>query len=335
MIEIIMLMMLGNADAISDFQLDIDELTLEVEELELQFAEIQETKLATEIKMNTLFFEYKQFDNEKEWEDNSKTRQEFVQFKAQELKSLWRVQYNDLKDIKIESDKIEDKLDLTKILLEKTQKNMDNLIKASEANSQRYTNVSISLSKTCKIMIEAGLDTNCPTYRELFDLFDNTDPMVSGVMVDYGYDIERFNIMKKHWKFYQTEPDYDLVMVDPDADFQRKSINIEVQSNSFKTLSQVGADKQRGFHNGGYTVWQDFKVTNNCHKIIVAPDIELITQAVEYAKNNCNGEIETTSEVVQQEVHELEHWYESPALVYQDWLRNAIKDNKELRLGLD
>jgi len=141
--------------------------------------------------------------------------------------------------------------------------------------------------------------------------------------------------MKNHWKFYETEPDYDLVMVDPDSDFQHKSINIEVQSNSFKTLSQVGSDKQRGFQNGGYTVWQDFKVTNNCHNIIVAPDLDLITQAVEYAKNQCDGEINTISEVIKLEVFELEHWYESPALVYQDWLRNAIKDNKELRLGLD
>jgi len=338
MIEIVMLMMLGNSQALIDFQLEVDDLTLEIEELELQFAEIQEIKLAKEIKMNGLFNEYKQFDIEKDWEDNTKTRQEFVEFQAKELKNAWRVEFYDLKDISKEYDKLEDKLDSKKTLLVLVQKDLDNLIKASEANSKRFTNVSISLSKTCQIMIEAGLDTNCPTYRELFDLYDNTDPMVSGVMIDYGYDIERFNIMNKHWKHYETTPDYDLIMVDPDAVFQSKSVNIEIQSNSFPTLSQVGSQKQNSFKDGSYTIWKDFKVTDDCHNILVAPDMKLIAQAVEFAVNQCSGEVDvpkTVTYVKPTDFNRNTDWQTSPALVYQNWLKDAIKNNKELRLGLD
>jgi hypothetical protein len=133
-----------------------------------------------------------------------------------------------------------------------------------------------------------------------------------------GYDVKRVGIMDRHWKFYETEDNYDLIMVDPD--------------------SVIGSDNSRNFNQGSYTTWENFKQTDNCKKIIVAPDIELITQAVEYAKNDCNGEVEVLeSTVVHKEPtpHDDRNWRESPALVYQNWLYNAIQNNKELRLGLD
>jgi hypothetical protein len=169
-------------------------------------------------------------------------------------------------------------------------------------------------------------------------LFDTTNPTASGHFVDMGYDVKRVGIMDRHWKFYETEDNYDLIMVDPDAPFQNKSISIEIQSNTFTTLSVIGSDNSRNFNQGSYTTWENFKQTDNCKKIIVAPDIELITQAVEYAKNDCNGEVEVLeSTVVHKEPtpHDDRNWRESPALVYQNWLYNAIQNNKELRLGLD
>ena len=174
--------------------------------------------------------------------------------------------------------------------------------------------------------------TNCPTYRELFDKFDTTDPMVSGIMVDYGYDIERTDIMKKHWSFYKDQPSYDLIMVDPDAVFQDKSVNIEIQVRDFTTLSKQTT------RDGLYTTWQNFKVTNDCKRILVAPDMDLITEAVEFAKNNCSGEVEHVEEIVIKQKttpHDYKKWRDSPALVYQNWLKDAIANNKELRLGLD
>ena len=330
MIEVIFLLLLGNADALVDLQSNVDEQTELVAELELKFEKLQADKTDKEIVLNGLFLEFSQWEAEEEW-DNSKSRQEFVEFKASEKKNEWRVNYFELGDIKKEFDITKDKYDTAVVLLERMEKDVENLAKAN-SDTERYTNVSISLSKNCKTLIEYNMYTNCPTYRELFDRFDTTDPMVSGVMVDYGYDIERTSIMNKHWSFYKSEPDYELVMVDPDADFQNKSVNIEIQARDFTTLSKQST------RDGETIVWKNFKVTNDCKRILVAPDMDLITEAVEFAKNNCSGEIEGFEEtVIKQKTtpHEDKNWRDSPALVYQDWLRNAIENNRELRLGLD
>jgi len=330
MIEMIFLLLLGNADALVDMQLDVDEQILLVAELELKYETLQAEKTEKEIVMNGLFIEFKQYELEEEW-DNTKTRQEFVEFKSSELKNEWRVNYFELGDMKKEYDIIENKYELESALLESMEKDITNLTKAN-SNPERYSNVSISLSKNCKTMIEYNMYTNCPTYRELFDTFDTTDPMVSGVMVDYGYDVKRESIMNKHWSFYQTEDEYDLVMVDPDSDFQHKSINVEIQVRDFSTLSKQTT------RDGETIVWKNFKITNNCKRILVAPDMDLITEAVAFAKNNCSGEVENFEEIIIKKhttPHDYKDWRSSPALVYQNWLKDAIANNKELRLGLD
>ena len=330
MIEIIFLLLLGNADALVDLQLDVDTQTELVAELELKFEELKVEKTDKEVTMNELFNEFKQYEKEEQW-DNNKTRQEFVEFKARELKNEWRIDYFELGDIKKEYNIVKDKFETASALLESMEKDLENLAKAN-SKTDRYNNVSISLSKNCKVLIEYNMYTNCPTYRELFDKFDTTDPMVSGVMVDYGYDVERTDIMKKHWSFYKTEPSYNLIMVDPDAEFQNKSVNIEIQVRDFTTLSKQST------RDGSTLVWKNFKVTNDCKRILVAPDMELITEAVEFAKNNCSGEIEHVEEIVIKQKttpHDYKKWRDSPALVYQNWLKDAISNNKELRIGLD
>ena len=337
MIEVIFLMMLGNADVLADLQIDIDELKEKVEKLELEYEEIKEQRTVKEIKMNVIYVEYEDWDKKSNNNEESDAMKIYLSAKAREVKDLWREEYRDLKEIQKQEKVLEHELETSKVLLEKMEGDFEK-IKNANSNPDRYTNVSLSLSKNCQIMIKYGLDTVCPTYRELVELFDTTNPTASGHFVDMGYDVKRVGIMDRHWKFYETEDNYELVMVDPDAPFQNKSISIEIQSNTFTTLSVIGSDNSRNFNQGSYTTWENFKQTDNCKKIIVAPDIELITQAVEYAKNNCNGEVEVLeSTVVHKEPtpHDDRNWRESPALVYQNWLYNAIQNNKELRLGLD
>lgn len=337
MIEIMMLMLLGNADALFDLQLDVDDQFEVVAELELKFEELQIERTATEIRMNVLFSEYKQYEIEEEW-DNTKTRQEFVEFTAREKKNEWRVEFQDLKVMVKEYKELEHDIETAKVLLASMEKDLINLTKA-KSNVVRYTDVSVSLSKNCKTMLKYDLYTNCPTIQELFDTFDNTDDTVSGVMVDDGFhDVKRVDIMNKHWRFYDTFNDFNLVMVDPDAPFQRASVNVEIQAREFKTLSVMGNNDMRSFNDGAYTVWKNFKITDNCKRILVAPDMELIAQAIEFAKNSCNGEVELLeSTVVEQKTtpHDFKKWRDSPALVYQNWLKDAITNNKELRIGLD
>ena len=336
MIEVIFLMMLGNADVLVDLQIDIEEQTEKVAELEAELEELLEKKQDKIVKMNVLFVEYSSWDKQGEFEE-SDALATYYKSKAREVKNLWREQNFELRDLETKEDELTHELDTAKVLLERMEGDYEKIEKAN-SNPDRYTNVSISLSKNCQIMIKYGLDTVCPTYRELVELFDTTNPTASGHFEDLGYDITRVGIMDRHWKFYETEDNYDLVMVDPDAPFQNKSISIEIQSNTFTTLSVIGNDNSRNFNQGSYTTWENFKQSDNCKKIIVAPDIELITQAVEYAKNNCNGEVEVLeSTVVHKEPtpHDDRKWMESPALVYQNWLYNAMQNNKELRIGLD
>jgi len=336
MIEIIMLMLLGNADSLSELQSEVDSQFELVAQLELEFEELQIERTATEIRMNVLFTEFKQYEREEDW-DNSKTRQDFVEFKARELKNEWRQENFKLEDIVKRYVELTHELDTAKVILTSMEKDAVNLAKAN-SNAVRYTDVSVSLSKNCKTMLKYDLYTNCPTIQELFDTFDNTDDTVSGIMVDDGFhDVERVDIMKKHWKFYKDYNDFNLVMVDPDADFQRISVNVEIQAREFKTLSVMGSNDARSFSNNEFTVWKNFKVTDNCKRILVAPDMELIAKAIEFAKTNCQGEVDLETDVIKRDptLHEDKNWRESPALVYQNWLKNAIADNKQLRIGLD
>ena len=62
--------------------------------------------------------------------------------------------------------------------------------------------INIVLSNTCLSMIEKGLPTKCPTYRDLM-IYDNTVKHVSGEFVDHGYDVKRESPMyKNYWKYY-------------------------------------------------------------------------------------------------------------------------------------
>ena len=136
----------------------------------------------------------------------------------------------------------------------------------------------------------------------------------------------------------ETYDDFELVVVDPDSDFQHKSINIEIQPRAFTSLALIGDSNTKNWTNESYTTWHNFKVDDNCKRIMVAPDLELIAEAVEFARNNCDGEMTLLeNKTVKRESTEWSDrdWRSSPALVYQDWLRNAIENNKGLRLGLD
>ena len=338
MIEIVMLLMLGGEmDLSTELAVNVQEQSDKVDELQLEYDLLQDKLLKVKTDMNVIYTDYIKWEIKSNVNDEGKAMKKYYHAKALEVKNEWRVLNSEMKKLEEESDEVIFDLETAKVLFEKMEKDLENLLKANEPKESRYKNISISLSKNCQTMIKYGLYTNCPTYTELFDLYDTTNPTVSGTMVDTKYDIERVDVMQRHWKFYESYEDFELVMVDPDSNFQHKSINIEIQSRDFTTLAIIGNDNSRNFKNGSYTTWENFKVNDDCTKIIVAPDMELIDQAVEFAKNNCNGNIDILENtVIKQEPtpHNDKNWRDSPALVYQDWLRNAIENNKGLMLGL-
>jgi hypothetical protein len=338
MIEIIMLLMLGgDTDMSTQLAFNVDEQNETVDMLQTEYDILQEELTLIQTDMNVKYAEWIKLKYLEENNNDSDAVQHYHHSNTGIAKDEWRAMNSDMEDMRDRLDELKFELDTEIVLLEKMEKDLENLLKAN-SDTVRYSNTSISLSKNCQTMIKYELYTKCPTYRELFDMFDNSDPTVSGMMVDYGYDISREDIMKKHWKFYETYDDFELVVVDPDSDFQHKSINIEIQPRVFTSLALIGDSNTKNWTNESYTTWHNFKVDDNCKRIMVAPDLELIAEAVEFARNNCDGEMTLLeNKTVKRESTEWSDrdWRSSPALVYQDWLRNAIENNKGLRLGLD
>lgn len=151
--------------------------------------------------------------------------------------------------------------------------------------------VSITLSKTCQQLIANSLPTDCPTYRELRDLFDNTVPAISGKFSEGENDIYREDPKyAEHWKYYQQLKNWKIIIVDPDIDMMQRSALIEVMPKSFTYVenmrtpnksSSIDVDKNERY------VWHDVKYTKACDGAIVAPDIDLITDVVNHFLTNC------------------------------------------------
>jgi FtsZ-binding cell division protein ZapB len=158
MIEVIFLMMLGNADVLADLQIDIDELKEKVEKLELEYEEIKEKRTAKEIKMNVIYVEYEDWDKKSNNDEESDAMKIYLSAKAREVKDLWREEYRDLKEIEKQEKVLEHELETSKVLLEKMEGDFEK-IKNANSNPDRYTNVSLSLSKNCQIMIKYQTDT--------------------------------------------------------------------------------------------------------------------------------------------------------------------------------
>ena len=151
--------------------------------------------------------------------------------------------------------------------------------------------VSITLSKTCKQMIANGIETECPTYRELKEIFDNTVPSISGEFVEGKHDIYREDPKyKEHWKYYQQLKHWKIIIVDPDIDMMQRSALIEVMPNSFTYVENIKTPNKSTSINISENeryVWKDVKYSKRCDGAIVAPDIDVITEAVNHFIMNC------------------------------------------------
>jgi hypothetical protein len=190
---------------------------------------------------------------------------------------------------------------------------------------REYQFIGITLSDTCKRMIEGGYPTNCPTYRELRAMFDNTIPIISGDFTDLGYDIARDKPKyNQHWKFYQQLKSWKIVAVDPDADLAVRSVHIVVQPRGFDYVEKIGAtNKDPSIDNTLHEryIWSDIKVDDRCSEIMVGPDMALITEAINYVLQKCKGdlEIKKTIDIPQTEYNP----YDSPNWHYGQWLEQV------------
>ncbi len=203
---------------------------------------------------------------------------------------------------------------------------------ASNLAHRQYQFVNIVLSGTCLQLIENGNNTECPTYRELHQAFDNTIPVVSGEFVDEGYDIFRQpSKYQNHWKYYEQIPWYKVITVDPGVEIDKRGITIVVQPRSFDFVENMGQhDKSPSINIDLHEryIWSNIKVDKECSHAITSPDMEVIGKAVHHFLVKCNSELDNKRTIEMIPTPFLGK--DSPATKYMDWIK---KTTEELMAG--
>ena len=212
---------------------------------------------------------------------------------------------------------------------------LDDLVVASTKANLVYRDhqfVNIILSKTCLIQIKYGFNTECPTYRELFELFDNTIPAISGEFIDMGYDIKRLPTKyNQHWKYYEQIPWWKVVTVDPNGQMLKRGILITIQPHSFTFTEDVSGPSKtpsiNPYKSEMYT-WSDIKVTDRCSKVMVSPDTEKIGEAILHVLAKCSTPL-NNMETTKIDAPTSYTYTDSPAYQYFEWVKQTVKNIKQ------
>lgn len=306
-------------DRIAEYQAQIDEITPELNEMNRMI----EIKQKTHDKWENDFRVYSnQLDEMKKDDPKYST----IQYLRDVARSEWLPLRDELRPMISIRDALQEKLDFLIIEQELVQKNMDALIKTIKPTEPKLY-ISLSLSQTCQTLIGGNMTTDCPTYKTLIGTFDNTVPGVSGDFIEKDNDLKRdHNQMVKHWQYYPQNGFSTVVMVDPDIEYKKQAVNIEVQSNDFRVSSIWGEQsKQHSFVNNTITSYDGFSVDNNCTQINTAPNLEMITMAIGFAISGCTEELDLTPNVTQLNATQFDK-YDSKEYKYQGWLNQVIRE---------
>jgi hypothetical protein len=191
-----------------------------------------------------------------------------------------------------------------------------------------YQFINVNLSKTCQTLIKYNLQTNCPTYREMVPLFDNTLSKISGEFVEVGYDIKRLpSPFKEHWKYYEQLTQTKVVSIDADTDLFDRGINITIQAKEFTVLEETGkANKSPSFNSATLeqVTWHNVFVDSKCEYASVGPDLQAIEDVILHVLNKCKTDLSEHKTITQHEPtiipkEESAHWK------YLQWISNLVK----------
>ena len=302
---------------------DVAELLVEVDKLQLQYDEL------------VIQYDESLIDAQKKWNEKDKLKTAYesmsksdsmreYQFGLYQIANTeWHHEKNIHQDISDALGELTIEFDLINTELGIAQETLEKFLKTKEGKPQ-YQNVSITLSGSCIILIENDFRNKCPTYYELFMLYDNMNPEISGKFVESPNDIRRVpSNYSTHLGFYDSFPNWILVMVDPDIEFMTDggTANIEIQSRGFNVMHPFGYKMPHIV--GAMAVYEDVKISNDCKQIIIAPDIDLINRVLVYVMGNCTGELDLEPNYRISQPYAEPEWWESPALMYQEWLKKA------------
>lgn len=192
---------------------------------------------------------------------------------------------------------------------------------------REYQFINVNLSRTCQTLIKMDLNTNCPTYREMVPLFDNTLPNISGDFVDVGYDIKRLpSPLKHHWKYYEQMTATRVVSVDADSDLFDRGINITIQANDFAVVEDTGKQNKTPSYDSPtleQTTWNNIFVSERCDSVSVGPDLKVIEAAIMHVLNKCTTDLSEFKTVIKDEPTEIPK-EESAQWRYLKWIADLV-----------
>ena len=185
----------------------------------------------------------------------------------------------------------EDELDEARELIIELKEELEQLRMDMFKAGRNDQFISIRLGGTCEMLIKSGSPTNCPTYRELVPMFDNTEARFSGHFEDLGYDINRVpSKMQNYELYYEQVPSWLVITVDPDNRMMQKSSMIEIAPNRVHwtcTEADSACNIPVDWDRKEVYVQYDIHINKYCTKALVSPDIEVITEAVNQFIESC------------------------------------------------
>ena len=185
----------------------------------------------------------------------------------------------------------EDELDEARELIIELKDELDQLRMDMFKAGRNDQFISIRLGGTCEMLIKSGHPHNCPTYRELVPMFDNTEERFSGGFEDLGYDLNRLPTKMKNYElYYEQVPSWLVITVDPDNRMMQKSSTIVVAPSRVHwtcTESDSACNIPVDWDKNEVYVQYDIHINKYCTKAMVSPDIEMITEAVNQFIDRC------------------------------------------------
>jgi hypothetical protein len=234
-------------------------------------------------------------------------------------KSRYDQRMDDLRETKNELIHSKDSLD---IALEDVTTARVNANRSAQGDNKF---INIVLSNSCLTLIENNMTTNCPTYRELKGLYDNTLEHVSGKFVDHGYDIKREDPKyKNYWKYYQALPNWKIITVDPDAEIMQRGVTITIQATEFTYLENMKSYDKTPSYNQTKSEryeWHNVKYHDHCSKVMMAPDLDLLPDIINNIWDNCEKQEPNVIELFFEDMETKDsQWY-----AYSTWLTDAME----------
>jgi len=324
---------LGADDKVGDLEKTITSLQEKLNELLPDLNEMNEAVESQEKKTADRHHRYDVLDRQLESLKIDDPKRDSIRFLKEQARVDWHQAKDELEPMQSIRDSLQEKVDKLTLEIELKQKSLERLLEIQKPSEPKKF-VGVTLSQTCERLILVNATHDCPTYSQLIQAFDNTNPLVSGQFYEKNNDLRRADTpMKNHWEFYDHKKYGTVVMVDPDNDYKKRAVIVEIQPNDFQVVNIWGGQsKQSGFVNGTIISYTGLYVDSDCRRILSAPDMERITNTINFATSGCSETFEINPNIItlnQTAVDKSIH----KEYQYQEWLEKVIEDFRGWMVG--